>query len=236
MNTILQHIHEPVALLLTWQPSDESGAQRTRRVVGRLSVEGNEVSFRYLKGTEDFERATSDGFRGYPAFRLEDKSQTVFTQGVMESFLRRLPPRNREDFGDYLKLHRLPYPFEFSDLALLGYTAAKLPSDGFALLPDFQPDNAPCDFILEVAGFRHYRSNTAGLVASDPVAFDLCPGNEVDPDAISILHNGETIGYVNRALRSVFRRWLAERTVEARIERLNGKPERPLVYLYVSVK
>lgn len=236
MNTVLQHIHEPGALLLTWQPSDESGAQRTRRVVGRLSVEGGEVSFRYLKGTEDFERATSDGFRGYPAFRLEDKSQTVFTQGVMESFLRRLPPRNREDFGDYLKLHRLPNPFVFSDLALLGYTGAKLPSDGFALLPDFQLESVPCDFILEVAGFRHYRTSTAGLAVNDSITFDLAPGNEVDPDAISILHNGETIGYVNRALRAVFRRWLTERTVEARVERLNGKADRPLVYLYVFVK
>jgi hypothetical protein len=236
MNTVLQHIREPGAVLLTWQPSDESGAQRTRRVVGRLSIEGGEVSFRYLKGTADFERATSDGFRGYPAFRLEDKTQTVFMQGVMESFLRRLPPRNREDFGDYLKLHRLPNPFTYSDLALLGYTGAKLPSDGFALLPDFQLESAPCDFILEVAGFRHYRTSTTGLAVNDPVAFDLAPGNEVDVDAIAILHNGEVIGYVNRALRNVFRHWLTDRTVEARVERLNGKPERPLVYLYILVK
>jgi hypothetical protein len=236
MTTILQHIIEPGALLLTWQPSDESGAQRTRRVVGRLAVHDNQVTFCYLKGTEDFEKALEAGFRGYPAFRLEDKSQSVFVQGVMESFLRRLPPRSREDFGDYLKLHRLPEPFVFSDLALLGYTGAKLPSDGFSLLPDFQIEDVPCDFITEIAGFRHYRSSTQGLSVGDSVSFDLAPKNEVDSDAISILHHGETIGYVNRAMRVVFRSWLESLAVDARIERLNGKLDRPLVYLYVSVK
>lgn len=235
MTTTLKHIREPGALLLTWQPSDESGAQRTRRVVGRLAVQDGVVSFRYLKGTDDFEHALANGFRGYPAFRLDDKNQSVFVHGVMDSFLRRLPPRTREDFGDYLKLHRLPDPFDLSDIALLGYTGAKLPSDGFSLLPDFQTGDVPSDFITEIAGFRHYRSGTEGLSVGDVVTFDLAPENEVDPDAIAILHGGETIGYVNRAMRSVFRSWLETRTVEARIERLNGKPGRPLVYLYVSV-
>lgn len=236
MTTILRHIHEPSSVLLTWQPGDESGAQRTRRVVGRLVATDGEISFQYLKGTEDFEKALANGFRGYPAFRLEDKNQTVFVQGVMDSFLRRLPPRSREDFGDYLKLHRLPDPFEFSTLALLAYTGAKLPSDGFALVPDFKDGTLPCDFILEVAGFRYHRNTAEGLQVGDPVEFDLAPGNEIDHDAISILHKGETIGYVNRALRGVIGRWLSSQSVEARIERLNGKADRPLVYLYVCVR
>ena len=69
--------------------------------------------------------------------------------------MRRLPPRNREDFGDYLYLHGLAAPFKLSDLALLGYTGARLPSDAFALVPEFPVDAGPCEYVMEVAGTRH---------------------------------------------------------------------------------
>ena len=68
--------------------------------------------------------------------------------------MRRLPPRNREDFADYLQVHGLSAPFELSDVALLGYTGARLPSDGFALVPEFPEDIRPCDYVMEVTGAR----------------------------------------------------------------------------------
>ena len=41
---------------------------------------------------------------------------------------------------------------------------------------------------------------------------------------------------MNRALRKTFSSWLETKQVTATIERLNGKPERPLVYLLVRVR
>ncbi len=112
---------------------------RTRRVIGEVLSEkpSGDIVFRYLKGTDDFQAAEAAGFKGFPAFRLED---TEIRHGVLESLMRRLPPRNREDFGDYLRLHGLPASFKLSDLALLGHTGARLPSDGFALVPEFPED------------------------------------------------------------------------------------------------
>lgn len=233
--TILQNLIEPQRLLLTWQPSDEGSSFRTRRVVGCLEQDGSDVIFRYLKEEQDFQKAREVGFNGYPAFRIEDKASD-FRQGVLEAFLRRVPPRKREDFDEYLAQHRLPFPFLLSDFALLGYTGAKLPSDGFALVPDFQYTDAPCDFLLEISGVRHCVPDTSSFSVGDPVEFEIDKDNPVDPDAVEILHEGIRIGYVNRAIRDVFRRWLESDKVAAKIERINGKPERPLVYLYVSVK
>ncbi len=147
MTRILEHIIDPKRLLLTWQPVDEAANVRTRRVVGCLEMKDGKSVFRYLKDTDDFRKAQQAGFEGYPAFRLNDPNPEH--HGAIESFLRRVPPRSRDDFEKYLLQHRLPWPFIFSDMVLLGYTGARLPSDGFALVPDFGPQDAPCDFLLE---------------------------------------------------------------------------------------
>lgn len=132
MTQPLQHVVEPERLLLTWQPPDDGTTIRTRRIVAELTYSDNyeSVTFTYLVDTPDFLAAKAAGFLGYPAFRLKTATHT---QGVMSAFMRRLPPRKREDFGAYLTQHWLPNPFTLSDFALLGYTGAKLPSDGFAL-------------------------------------------------------------------------------------------------------
>lgn len=102
----LRHLVEPSRLLLTWQPSDEGAPVRTRRVVGEITPGTGSTPpvFRYLKETEDFKAAEAAGFTGFPAFRVNEME---FRHGVLESLMRRLPPRNREDFPDYLQLHGL---------------------------------------------------------------------------------------------------------------------------------
>jgi len=221
-------------LLLTWQPSDEASPDRTRRVVASLTpdVDGR-VTFQYLDNTPDFKHATSAGFEGHPAFNA--KSSPI-TNGVLETFLKRLPPRKREDFSDFLAMHRLPDPFKFSDLALLGYTGARLPSDGFALVPVF-PDNVEqCDFILEVAGFRHEPdASTTALGLGDNVQFHEEENNPYDPGAIAIFHKGMRIGFVNRILKSQISKWMHNCRLSGIIDRINGKPSRPLVYVRISV-
>lgn len=232
----LRHIVEPVGLLLTWQPKDEQATSRTRRVVGEVRLNNDGVAeFCYLKGTADFDCAKENGFQGYPAFT--PNSDTPSTTGVLESFLRRLPPRKRDDFSEFLALHRLPFPFNNSDFALLGYTGARLPSDGFSLVPIFPENSAPCDFLLEVAGFRHAEGAAiSNLAVGDEVSFAIDSTNPVEQDAIGVYHSGIRIGYVNRALKDTFSTWMKNRIVKAAIERLNGKPERPLVYVRIEVR
>ncbi|MBI5919053.1 MAG: hypothetical protein HY849_06735 [Nitrosomonadales bacterium] len=234
MNT-LQHIVEPIRLLLTWQPSDEQAHDRTRRVVGEVYAETNgEIVFRYLKDSSDYQAACEAGFQGFTAF--ENKSE-VIRHGVVEALIRRLPPRKRDDFSDFLRQHRLPSPFPNSDLALLGYTGARLPSDGFALVPEFPRDAIPCDYLMEVAGLRHvFRGSVSeNIHVGDPVHFEIDSQNPVDADALVVVCAGQRIGYVNRVIKSTFHNWLKSHQVVATVERLNGKPTRPLVYIRVSV-
>jgi hypothetical protein len=233
--TALSYIVEPEALLLTWQPLDEKSPNRTRRIVARIEKAGDTgASFHYLSDTDDYRSAIDAGFKGHPAFHLGSK---IFSEGVMESFLRRLPPRKREDFSDFLKLHRLPVPFTFSDFALLAYTGARLPSDGFAVVPCFDENKVPCDFILEVAGFRHELGAAVDSIQiGDEISFQIENNNLYDADAIAIIHNEVRIGYVNRALKDVVRSWIKNSSVTSKIERINGKSDRPLVYVRLEVR
>jgi hypothetical protein len=234
MNT-LQYIIEPKRLWLTWQPVDESAPTRTRRVVGEVChVENEEVLFRYLRDSPEFHEAKLAGFEDFPAFPLK---MVEIRQGVVEALMRRLPPRKREDFGEYLTQHGLPTPFQHSDFALLGYTGAKLPSDGFALVPEVPPDEVPCDYLTEVAGLRHVFNGDISLISvGEPVFFIADKDNAIDPDALAIVCKGDKIGYVNRALKDTVRYWLDRHQINASIYRLNGKPERPLAYVKICVR
>jgi hypothetical protein len=231
----LEHIVEPSELLLTWQPADESAPNRTRRIVARIVKHGNDgATLRYLKESDDFQEALAAGFVGFPAFPIE---HGVASHGVVEAMMRRLPPRSRADFDRYLEQHRLPAPFMHSDFALLGYTGARLPSDGFGLVPVFPPEAVPCDLVVEIAGLRHvYRGDVSSIRPGDAINVRAVTRNPVDQDAVGFYWNGVLLGYVNRAIRGTFSAWLNRFSVHATVDRVNGKPDRPLVYVRVEVR
>ncbi|HEY3301523.1 MAG TPA: HIRAN domain-containing protein [Methylophilaceae bacterium] len=231
--SVIEHFFEPNRLWLVWQPSDETKC-RTRRVVAELvKTEVGDVQFRYLKNTEDYALAEKDGFMGFPAFKLDTQ---MHEQGVVETFLRRMPPRKRDDFDKYLAMHRLPANFTGSDFALLGYTGAKLPSDNYELVADRSGAKFPIEFILEVAGFRHHEMLQDELAIGDVVTFRCEKDNQHDSHAIAIYCKGKKIGYVPRSSLANFNEWIDNNTITAVVERLNGKPERPIVYLFVKVE
>lgn len=233
MNQI-EHVIEPKRLWLAWQSPDGQGRDRSRRVVAEIVRENSDdVIFRYLKNNADFEEARNSGFKGFPAF---DISTSEHRTGVLDAFVRRLPPRKREDFRDYLVTHRLSREFSGSDMALLGYTGAKLPGDGFEIVPDLTNAHPPFEVLLEVAGFRYQGISVKDLAVGAEVQFFPEPENSIDSQAIVITYNELRIGYVSKPYLSAMREWLQNYHVEATIERLNGKPERPLVYLLVTVR
>jgi HIRAN domain len=235
MNQI-EHILHPERLLLVWRPTTTSKA-RTRRVVAEVlqPKNGEGAVLRYLSDSPDFANATAEGFQGYPAFRLE---QTEHVSNVLDSFVRRLPPRSREDFDLYLKRHRLPSQAELSDMALLAYTNAKLPSDGFELFPDLTGARPPFEVVIEVAGFRHQDGIAVDdIYVGDPVVLKTEPENPHDANAIGVYHNAAKIGYIDRAQALSFQSWLRKGyNVNATIERINGHADRPLVYIFVTVR
>ena len=234
----ISHLCEPTKLLLTWQGL-ESASQpeaRYRYIVGELSPTngGAGATFTYLRGTQDFLDATQYGFQGHPAFRLAADETAL--EDVLQTFMRRLPPRKREDFPTYLQRNLLPAPFELSDFALLGYTGARLPSDGFSLSPVFNCTELPCQLVTDLAGTRHKASkeDIDAVQVGDQAALIFEPENPYDSEAIRVEINGKHMGYINRVLKSNVRGWLDCADVSAVVARKNGTPERPLIYLALT--
>lgn len=240
----IQYICEPNRLLLVWEPPLYV-TDRTRWVVGELSRSLDSVRFRYIRDAAEFadlnagrtiETLRASGYAGYPTFKIEANTAIV-KQEAAQVFLRRIPARERPDFRNYLKYFRLDAETHLSDFALLGLTMAKLPSDGFSIVDPLDGLRRDCDFIIEIAGNRHYAEACKSLAMNEIVSFLPEVDNPKDANAVQVLSaRGEVIGYVGRVQARAFRQWLSRSRVEGQIIRLNGEADRPRIYLLVQVR
>ena len=232
MTRLIEHLVEPHRLLLYWQARESK--MRSRYLVGELVKRDNNVVLVYALDSSEMAEAKLLGFRGYPAFSMR---QAEHNHQVLEAFTRRLPPRSRRDFGRYLELRAIPEDANISDFALLGYSGAKLPNDGFELVHPF--DNPPETFegLIEIAGFRHESQlEITDLQVGSSVQFVPEPENPVDADAIRIESAGCKLGYVPRGNLDMLHRMLKEgATLEGEVFRTNGTSERPLVYILTRI-
>ncbi|WP_330924456.1 HIRAN domain-containing protein [Candidatus Sororendozoicomonas aggregata] len=230
----IEHLIEPERLLLSWQALDSNS--RSRYLVGELVRKDDVVVLNYFKGTEDFEQARLQGFKGHPAFQLKDDVCSYENQ-VLEAFTHRIPPRSRSDFYRYLELRGLNPDAAISDFALLGYVGARLPDDGFELVHPFDSANEPFELLIEVAGFRYESTISIDEIAvNTPVQFIPEPENQYDSQAIRIELGGNKLGYVDRGRLELFHRHLkAGHSVQGEVIRKNGTAERPLLYIYTTI-
>jgi len=227
----ITNIIEPPRLLLVWQPLSDA-VSRSRRIVGEIIRDDSNYTFRYLPGTEDFNAACHLGFEGYPAF---DISEREHTHGVLESFMLRLPPRKRSDFSKFLASFRIPAEAIVSDFALLGYSEARLPGDGFSIINPYDDAVAPCQFVSEVSGYRHHKGLEMELEVERELAFEPDRENPFDANAIKITVESVTIGYVNKCQTAAFSSWIRCGRVHATIDRKNGTTLKPRLLMFVSV-
>lgn len=151
--------------------------------------------------------------------------------------MRRLPPRTRGDFSQYLEGLRLKPDVTLSDFALLGYSGAKLPSDGFSIIYPFCEVNEACELLIEAAGYRHIKKNHHVTISIDmPAVFSKEFHEGIQEEAILITVAEERLGYVARGLIPTFTDWINEgRIVDAWVEKINGMPGRPTAHVYVKV-
>jgi hypothetical protein len=230
----IEHIIEPHRLLLSWQPAT---GHRARHIVAELRENDGDADLSYFVGQKDYEEALRKGFEGsYPGFPAPGDHHNV-----LSAFMRRLPPRQRKDFDTFLESIRIRPKTAISDFALLGYSGAKLPSDDFVIIHPFDEARPPFEFLLLLAGYRHYEAQVpySALKVGEVANFVPEPDNRWDADAVRVFFPGlsaATAGYVCRGLLPQFHRWLSEGLIiQAQIERLNGTQENPLVYLFISV-
>jgi hypothetical protein len=193
---------------------------------------GEDASFRYLKGTNDFRLALEEGFHEFPAFA--DAKNEVSKLGALDVFVRRLPPRKREDFQEYLTQYNLPTDFAGSSFALLAYTGARLPSDTFELCPDLSDAKAPLDLVIEIAGLNHHMDNDTSFSENDIVDFDKDPNNEHDPLAVKVLHKGKHVGFINKALAPSFATLMDSGNVSGSVIKFSNNKGKPRLLVLVK--
>jgi len=234
MSHFIDHIIEPDFLWLSWQ-APAAQPDRMRRFVGKLIRRGDNADLVYLRDSEDFRIARERGFKEYPGL-----STDVYQHpGVLPTFMKRLPPRTRTDFGRYLESIRIQPDARISDFALLGYSGAILPDDEFTLIHPFDTAIPPFEMLIPVQGYRYYQNNLpCSSVSPDMEAeFRPEPHNPHDPLAIQVYIKNALCGYVSRGLARQFIEWLAKGYhLSAVVERSNGSSDRPMMFLFVTVR
>lgn len=237
------HPAEPTMLLLAWQPPDDA-QPRSRWAVGAitpLDAEGR-LQLRYFgTGIEfdqwngrPFEHILALGYQGHPAF---NRKRRIHSEGVAETLLRRLPPRQRPDFANYCRQFRLPADLNLSNFGLLGRTEAKVPGDNFSLVDPLDANTVKTELMLEIAGYRHHVHYLhSPLSVGEEIHFVPEPDNIWDKNAVKVVKDASTIGYLNRFQAKAFSSWLSNRRVSAVVERLNGSADRPKAFMFVEVR
>ena len=232
MNCI-KHICEPQKLFLCWQAPNESGG--IRHVIAQLCHVKDKYIFQYLADTNDFKLAQALGFTMYPAFRV---SGEPYESGVLEAFTGRISPRTRNDFKEYLQSFRIHEGVSISDFALLGYSGAKLPSDGFSIINPLENFCVPSEFLIELVGIR----DSAGIdlkimKVGDAVEFMGEPNNQHDQQTICAVFQGKKVGYINKCQSRAVHKWVNEKNINilANIERMNGTKDSPTIYIFVQL-
>lgn len=191
----------------------------------------------YFNKTEDFKKAQKRGFENYPGYSIDQSEH----KNVLISFLKRIPPRSRKDFDRFLNSLRINPDMkeQVSDFALLGYSRASLPSDEFTLIHPFCNAAPPFEFLTPVQGYEYYLKNMPyeNMAEGLEITFKPEPTNAKDSKAIAMQIDGKTVGYICRGLLESFHRWLdAGYTIAATIGRINGTPENPKAFAFVTVR
>lgn len=232
MNMITEPIQTRRALL-TWQrPLEQNGPPRRRFAVAELVKCGEGLGFSY-KNDSEFALASEAGFEGYPGLALGGKHESSTATDVLK---RRLPPRNRPDFKEFMERFGLWPEAHFSILSLLAYTGARLSSDGFGISETFDGFDRPFRYIFDIAGYRHYSEGLLGLAEKEPVLFRHEPTNPDDPHAVEVIRqNGARVGYVNRMQTGPVLRWLTHGKIDACVFRLNGRSVYPRLFIMADI-
>jgi hypothetical protein len=230
----ITHLIEPGRLLLCWKSLQNS---HTNYVVAEVLPGKNDFVLRYFFNSCDFAKAQQEGFIGLPAFPIDKKSpQAEFSQGVRDALMRRTPPRTRTDFPQYLEQHGLSLHKNLSDFALLGYSEARLPGDGFFLVHPFDDHCGPLELVTEVVGIKYGQFKQAHVNVDDTMTLAPEPNNQSDLDAIAVFFGSFKIGFINRCQTAAFHRWIKMGClIKMTVRRLNGTEERPRVVAFIEV-
>lgn len=213
----------------------QDGGARSRHAVGELVQENDGgVRFCYYP-RRDLADAFAEGFSGYPGLPLDRPDER---RNAIKVLRRRLLPSARPDFPDFLRAFGLSPNATLSDLSLLAYTGARVPSDGdgFGIAETFDGFDRPFRYIFDIAAFRRYRKVDSDPRIGDAVYFLPENLNAKDPQAVmACIRDNVQVGYINRTQAPKMREWLENGRINASVFRINGRVAYPRLFVIADV-
>ena len=225
------------AAYLVWQsPAKHAQGTGRRYRVGllRATKDRNKADFTYLNNLDDFKKATENGFDGYTGIPLQRKDKNSNAFSLLQ---RRVPPPNRPDYEEYLARFGLHKKDSLTLLSVLACTGARQIGNSFSIAETFEGFNRSFQYIFDLAGRRHYASQTPNAKTGDKVSFVAEPNNEYDPFAVCLKDaNGQILGYINRCQVKKVQPWArANKITNARIHRVNGRRDYPRLFVMCDI-
>lgn len=218
---------------LVWQRDAGSAGGRDRFAVGELVQLEDRVSFRYFDD-DALAVPREQGFEGFTCMPPGDDDNERL---AMKLFRRRLPPSNRDDFGEFLARFGLPADWNYTDLSLLAYTGARRPGCGFSFCETFDGFEDPFSYMFDLTDVVNSLDVCSQLLPGEAVEFVCEAGDENRPSEVRVARasDGATVGYVNRVQAGVVSQWLSDGQIKAKVFKFNTFPVEPWVLVRADV-
>jgi hypothetical protein len=179
-------------IYLSWR----LGKGKERRLVGTLQRLTNGFSFHYNE--EALKQAQQEGFANYVAF---PDTATVYTEGVIEVFSRRLTQKSRADSKYFFEFWHANQA-EYDDFDKLALTQGALPTDNFEFLADYKPQK-DFMFVTDIAGLSLSKLPPNIIKLGDILTYKL-ESYQTDEYAVKIMKDKTFIGYIKRGHNQFF--------------------------------
>ena len=215
MDRWISHFSEPSRLLLAWRGTRSK--RRTHALRCRQAIAQRKRCHAALSERARGRKAQEARVSGISSLQVRSARTSARRACGLSSPIAATSPAG---FDAYKAQFRLKPDLGLTDFALLAYTGARLPSDGFSVVDKLEDVRAPSELVLEIVGHRHWVTKLKSPLHIGE-ALDLLPEpeNPVDKNAVVMKARGNVVGYVNRLQTAAFQKWLREGSVEATLDR-----------------
>lgn len=191
-------------LCLLWQ---DVSTRSWYHVGNLIKHDDDSFSFYYELKEKDkgLEEALAVGYQLHPAFPLMEKE--YHSTKLFSAFARRLPSRNRRDYGFLFDLQKNLTNFE-----LLELTGGSLYVDSYEFVKPVKENEGMFEIECFLRAWRHWNDESEMLLETTKLSLEMEPNNEYDRNAVCVI-NGETrkkIGYIPAFYSSFVTRVLKE--------------------------
>lgn len=180
-------------LCLLWQ---DIKTRQWFHVANLIRDSNGKYHFSYEQNESDkgLQEAIKHGYHPHPTF--PDLTKEYISDKLFSTFNRRIPSLRRKDYA--ASFEELGISNSSTDFEVLTITGGVLQSDSYEFVePIILENENTYDLNFYLRGWRHYQFDSAAKIDSDDaLTLQLDLDNRYDKNAVRVLKNEETIGYI----------------------------------------